>query len=755
MVNQTVYPYKDTAVSIETRIEDLLSRMTLEEKIAQLGAGFIESFLENGIYSEEKLKEQIRKLGIGVLHNFFWKNIPDNELNMRTINDVQRYLVEKTRLGIPAIITGEGVHGHTSDGATIFPHGICISSSWDTELVGKVAAVIADESSAAGVRQLFSPVLDLAREPRWGRIQENYGEDPYLTARMGVAYIKGIQGESQCIDTHHVAATPKHFAAHGSPSGGINIGPVSAGERELRTVYLPPFKAAIREANALSIMNCYSELDGIPAAGNRKLLTGILREEWGFDGYVYSDWGSIEMLFTYHRTARNYAEAGKQALEAGVGVNAPDPRCYGKSLLDLVRKGSVSSGVVDEAVRRMLRVKFRLGLFEHPYADIKRAREIRNCSAHRMLARRAACESIVLLKNENNLLPLNKNIKSLAILGPNAATVRLGNYTGGGVEMVSLLDGIKNSIPNTTVRYAEGCGVYDLTTDAIQDAVTIAAQSEVAVLAVGESTDICEEGVDQHDLELPGVQKELIRAVYETGTPMVVVLMNGRPLAIKWVADHAPSILETWFAGEEQGNAIADILFGEVNPSGKLTVSLPQSTGHIPSFYNCKPSARGYYRKPGSPGKPGRDYVFATPDPLFEFGHGLSYTTFSYVNLTVAPDEIQPSGQVTVSVQVRNTGSRKGSEVVQLYVNDVVSSVVTPVKELKRFRKITLVPDEERTVAFQLDSEDLQIFDRNMNWIVEPGQFEVKISGLQNTFTVLPYSPGKEEIPKRFLQTED
>ena len=740
--------YQDSTQPIEARIEDLLGRMTLEEKVAQLGGAMLDSVLDNGKISSSRVKALVENLSIGTLHNL--QSTLDTELNMDVVTEVQRYLVEDTRLGIPAIITGEGIHGHWSDGATVFPHSIAMSCSWNPELLEEIGRTVANEASATGVRQLFSPVLDLAREPRWGRSQETYGEDPYLVSRMGVAYIRGVQGGGRLVDAVHTAATPKHFAAHGSPEGGINIGPVSCGARELRTVYLPAFKAAICEAHALSIMNCYSEVDGVPAATNPKLLTGILRHEWGFKGYVYSDWGSIEMLFTYHRTAHNYAEAGKQALEAGVGVNAPAPTSYGKNLVRMVQEGKVAVSTLDLAVSRMLRVKFQVGLFENSRPDRERARKVRNCSEHRTLARKMAAEAVVLLKNERGLLPLAKDQKSIAVIGPNAATSRLGNYSGVGVETVSVLDGIRKAAGSPTeVRYAEGCGVYELSTDGIAEAVEIARNADVAVLVLGESVDVCTEGTDQSDLELPGVQMDLVKAVHETGTPIVVILINGRPLAIKWIADHVPAILEAWFCGEEQGNAIADIIFGAVNPSGKLSVSLPQSTGHIPDFYNCKPSRRGYYQQPGEPGKPGRDYVFASPLPLYEFGHGLSYTTFAYSNLQVTPTDISPFGEVCVSVRVRNTGDREGAEVVQLYINDVVSSVTTPIKELKRFKKVNLAVGAEQAVEFRLKPEDLQLLDKNMNWVVEPGRFEVLVGGLKGSFTVIPFSPGPEEQPQR------
>lgn len=729
--------YKDPAQPIERRVEDLIQRMTVEEKVAQLASSYLDKVTDAGEFSEAKMAKAVEDLGIGLLHSFQWGVNRNTLQQMEASNAAQRYLMEKTRLGIPAILTGEGVHGHLSTGATVFPHAIALASSFDTELVGQVASVIAKEARSAGVAQILSPVLDLAREPRWGRVQETYGEDPYLAARMGVAYIKALQGPGPTIDFEHCAAMPKHFAAHGSPEGGINLGPVHAGEREIRDTYLPAFEAAVREAGAMAIMPAYHELDGIPCAASRWLLTKVLREEWGFEGYTYSDWEAIDMLYTFHKTAGSLQEAGRQAIEAGMDVEAPQPVCFGRRLLELVQAGKVSILTIDTAVRRVLRAKFLLGLFENPYCDIARARAIRNCPEHRALARKAAQQSIILLKNDGDLLPLNTNLGSIAVIGPNADVPRLGDYSGSNDRLVTVLEGIRAVVsPNTRVTHARGCGVWELDASGIADAVEAARSADVAILALGESDEVCHEGIDQHDLELPGVQMQLVKAVCETGTPVVAVLLNGRPLSIGWMAEHVPAIVEAWYPGEEGGNAIADVLFGIINPSGRLPVSLPRTVGHVPAFYNHKPSARGHYHKPGSPDRPGRDYVFSSPSPLFGFGHGLSYTKFAYSDLEVSPQEIAPAGEVRVSVKVRNAGKVAGSEAVLLYVNDLVSSVTTPAKALRRFTKITLAPGQEQTVEFVLGPEDLKLLDRHMEWVVEPGEFEVNIGGLTKTFRV-------------------
>ena len=725
--------YLDSSQPVEKRVKDLLARMTLEEKVGQLGANPLDKILEVGRFSVQKLKKIIADLGFGVLHN-----IPkDFRLNLKIVQKVQRYLKEETRLGIPAIITGEGVHGHMSEGATIFPHGLALASTWNPDLVGKMSSVVAREARAVGVSQILSPVLDLSREPRWGRCQENYGEDPYLTSRMGVAYIKGLQGEGPAIDGEHCAATPKHFAAHGTPESGINIAPVHTGVRELRTEYLPPFKAAVCEAGAASIMNCYSEIDGIPCASSKGLLTGILRKEWGFKGYVYSDWQSIFMLHSLHHTANNLEEAGKQAIEAGLDLEAPIPEAYGKKLLNLVKQGKVSIKTIDQAASRILRLKFLLGLFENPYPDPGFAQTIRNCAEHKELVLQTARESITLLKNEGNILPLSKTVSSIAVIGPNADKAQVGNYSVPKEGMTTVLQGIKNKVSaGTQVYHSQGCGIFELSTEDIPEAVETARKADVIVLVLGESNQVCEEGIDQSDLRLPGVQLDLVKAICETGKPVVAVLYNGRPLDISYLAENIPVILETWYPGEDGGTAVAEILFGDYNPSGKLPVSLPRSTGHIPVYYNHKPNAKGVYHKPGSPGNPGRDYVFAPTTPLFEFGHGLSYTTFSYSNLRVSPAKISPSGQVKGSVEVTNTGDRSGTEVVQVYLRDVVSSVTTPVRMLKRFQKVELRPGEKKKVQFTLFPSDLELLNQQMKMVVEPGVFEVMVGGLTKKFEV-------------------
>ncbi len=756
--------WMDTSKTVEERVEALLCEMTLEEKVAQLGASYFGDIVgadedygadpnvqgtvekkkpsKSGKYRFDsgKMKKIVDMLGTGLLQNYVYHSYENPEdgiegyVNM--INEAQEYLVKNTRLGIPAIITSEGVHGHWAPEATIFPHSIAMASSWDPLLVKRMGEIAAKEARASGAAQFFSPVLELAREPRWSRMQESYGEDPYLVERMAVAFIKGVQGKGPYVDNEHCAATAKHYVAHGSPEGGLNHGPVSVGPREMKQMFLRPFEAAVKEAGVLSVMPAYHEIDGVPLACHHEYLTRVLRHQWGFNGYTYSDWGAVEMLKTRHFVAATLEETAKMALESGMDVDAP-VKSYGPRLVEMVRNGKVDVSYVDQAVRRLLRLKFILRLFENPYGDIKKTKKIRNCRQHREFARKAAGESIVLLKNEGGLLPLGRGIRSIAVMGPNADVAQLGDYCVAHGNIISPLEGIRRRAPkDVNVMYSKGCGLWNLDKSGFADAVDIASKSDVSVMFMGEAKEICNEGRDMHFVELAGVQEELVKAVVATGKPVVLILVNGRSLAIEWIAENVPAIIETWFAGEEQGNAIADVLWGDVNPSGKLPVSLPRSTGHIPCFYNHLPSARGSYKRRGSRDKLGMDYLLSSADPLFEFGYGLSYTTFKYSGLKATPLKIGRAGTVDVAVDVKNTGDREGAEVVQLYINDVYSTMETPVKQLRRFEKIWLKPGEKRTVKFTLNPSDLAFVDLHMEWVVEPGEFEVMVGGLKSSFTV-------------------
>ncbi len=744
--------YRDIRQPVEVRVNDLLDRMTLEEKIRETGFVMGKTLLENNRYAPTLVEKRFGNMGIGGIMDPH----QGGRRTARIVNALQKYLVDRTRLGIPALIMAECLHGHLSPGATTFPQSIGLSCSWNPGMIRRMAAAVAGEASAVGIRQCLSPNLDLGRDPRWGRVEETYGEDVHLCTQMGLAYVEGMQGGKDPLAPEKLAVTVKHFAGHCDPQGGLNIGPADIGERKLREEYLPPFKAAV-EAGALSVMNAYNEIDGVPCVASKFLLRKILREEWGFEGYVFADFGSVELLGSLcHNLTDSRQEAGRIAFEAGVDLETCQNHCYDKKLLELVRKGKVSEKRLDEAVGNILRVKFMTGLFDRPYVNEGRALEIVHCNKHVKLARRLAGESIVLLKNEKNLLPIDKRkLFSVAVIGPNADVAECGDYCFPKTEDVSPLEGIRAAVQSKTkVTFASGCDMHDLSKDGFDEAVQAARDADVALMFMGGSSmslggvgwvidgkptrpSTCGEGFDRADLNLPGVQQELVAAVAETGTPVVVVLINGRPLSTAWIAEHIPAVLEAWYPGEQGGHAIADILFGKVNPSAKLTMTIPRSVGQVPIYYCRKPSAGGYYKMPGAPGRPGRDYVYSESSPLYDFGYGLSYTRFRYSKLRVSPSRIAPDGMVTVSVTIRNAGDRAGKEVVQLYINDVVSSVTTPVKLLKRFEKITLKPGEVKTVTFEIGPEDLSLLNEEMQRIVEPGAFEVIVGGLKKQFEVV------------------
>lgn len=744
--NQPIY--RNAQLPLDERVSDLLKRMTLEEKVAQLTCLWIRkpqvgddnSFTaDRGAFSPAKAK-QIMPNGIGQIAR--QRERKDARGSAEYANAVQKWLVENTRLGIPAILHDEALHGNMAKGSTVFPVPLALASSWDTQLVTRVFTAAALETRARGAQLVLGPNLDLAREPRWGRSEETYGEDPYLTSRMGVAVVRALQGNAAGdypkIDDAHVMATGKHFAGHGQPEGGTNIGPVNLSERLLRETHLRPFEAAIKEANLQSIMPAYHEIDGVPVHANRWMLEQLLRGEWNFKGFTVSDYDAVAQLQSRHRVAADKAGAALQALEAGVDVELPDPDAF-PSLIEQVKTGKVSEALIDKAVTRVLRAKFQPGLFENPYVDAERAARVTDSAEHRALALEAARRSIVLLKNENNLLPLDRTkLKSIAVIGPNAARAHLGGYTDPEPpRTVSILEGIQNKVGATVkVNYAEGCKITkeggnwwadasalnDETDDRrlIAEAVTAAKDSDAVILVVGGNEDTNKEAwADNHlgdrdSLELVGRQNELIEAVVETGKPVVVFLVNSGPLAVGYIAERVPAVLEGFYLGEEQGAAAADVLFGDYNPGGKLPVSFPRSAGQLPIYYYQKPSAR-------------RGYLFSTTEPLFPFGFGLSYTTFRYADLRISPERITAEGAATVTVNVTNTGRRRGDEVVQLYIRDEVSSVTRPVKELRDFARITLDPGETKTVSFRLTPDKLEFYNREMRRVVEPGAFQIMV----------------------------
>lgn len=728
--------YKNPKLTIEERMADLLKRMTIEEKVDQISGGFRNMGL---LDTTGKFNDQNAREGFRQLRDFKGRMSARDRAVLR--NAIQRYQMEKTRLGIPRLQIGEALHGFMENGSTSFPQAIGLASTWDPDLIHQVFTAVADEMSAVGVNQGFAPVVHLGREPRWGRTEESLGEDPFLTARMGVAITRGLQGNDFMLDRHHVLATLKHFAGYGGPEGGRNDAPANFAERELRESYLVAYKAAVQEAQVGCIMAAYNEINGgVPCHVNDWLLTRVLRQEWGFRGYVTSDGAALQMLVNYHHVAENFEEAARRAIAAGVDYDLSDGAVY-QTLAAQVRDGRVAEQQLDEAAGRILAAKFRLGLFENPYVDPDYAEKVTSCQAHRDLALQTAEKTIVLLKNGNNLLPLDpKKLKTVAVIGPNAAGVHLGGYSREPAHQVSILEGIKARLgPGVNVLFEEGCDISNAQQGwqafyqnnvtlpdpqtqipKVKAAVEAARKADVAILVVGDNESTCREAwSDEHlgdrdSLDLLGAQDELIRSVVETGTAAVLLLIGGRPLSINYAAEHVPAILEGWYLGQEGGTAAARVLFGDVNPGGKLPITFPRTAGALPCYYNHKRTLD-------------RPYLFAKKGPLFAFGWGLSYTTFKFSNLRLSAASIAPEGETTVSVDVTNTGEREGDEVAQLYLHDEVSSLTRPVMELKGFRRISLKPGEIKTIQFPLTPAELGFYNIAMKWVVEPGTFTVMV----------------------------
>jgi beta-glucosidase len=739
-------PYRDPSLPLEERLVDLLSRMTLEEKIAQMSIFHkMTNVLQDGdLELDEATRAQLAN-GIGGLGR------PGQHAGSRetalAINAFQKYLLEHTRLGIPAFFIDEALHGLMAHGSTSFPQAIGLASTWDPELVQEVFEAAAREMRARGENWALTPVLDLAREPRWGRTEETYGEDPFLGSCIGVATVRGLQGvslaeQAEPIDNQHVMATAKHFAAHGHPEGGRNCAPANIAERELRENYLRAFQAAVMKAGVGSVMVSYNEINGIPLHANPWLLDQILRGEWDFRGLIVSDGNGISQLQDFHHVADSKTEAARKALE--VGIDFELDTCYSSTLLSQVLGGGIPEWLIDRAAKRVLKAKLLLGLFEYPYADPDEAERVTNCAEHRLLAYKAATKSLILLKNDG-LLPLDLDkVKKLAVIGPNAAGLHLGGYSANPGYGISILDGIRRKVgKGTQVLYAEGCkitsedfngqgwrGWHEDIADQpepteeerlLDEAVRIAHKADVILLVIGENETVCREAWneehlgDRDSLDLPGRQDDLVRMMVETGVPTVVLLINGRPLSVNYAAKYVNALLEGWYLGQEGGAAFADVLFGDVNPGGRLPITFPRSVGQLPAYYNCKPSAR-------------RGYLWAEKTPLFPFGYGLSYTTFKYENLQVIPRKISADDQAIVRVEVTNSGARTGDEVVQMYIHDVATERVTrPVKELKGFKRITLRPGECYMVEFTLTADELSFINESMQRIVEPGMFEIMV----------------------------
>ncbi len=709
-INQGKYPYQDASVAVEKRVTDLIGRMTVDEKIHQLDMYWGKEVAnmnghEASSYSEEKAGQMIGNTGIGSIHDFY-------PLRAEITNEIQKYAMEKTRLGIPVLFIEEGLHGYCGLGSTTFPIPLQLSAAWDTSLVQKIGKVIATETRAHGVDMILGPVLCLARDPRWGRVEETYGEDPYLAALNGVAMVKGLQGTS--LDrADAVIAEPKHFGVHSIPEAGSNTSPVSIGEREARSSFLYIFEKAVRDGGAMGIMAAYHELDGIPCVDNKWLLTDVLRKEWGFKGFVLSDLGAIRMTLENHKVATDTCDALSQTFKAGMNMQFYDFDHPGfhKAMLQALDRKMLSDEDLNRAVHDVLKVKFLLGLFDHPFTDTSLVSRVLHSKENQELALKAAREGICLLKNEHGLLPINKNIRSIAVLGTMATSTYLGGYSNSDAKGISILDGLKQRAANSLqINYIKDSikvsAIYQ------KKAVELAEKSDMTVVVLGEDTKVVGEGKDRADLNLDEIQLDLVKALHQTGKPVVVILFNGRPLTINWVAQNIPSILETWFSGEKGGLAIADVLLGNVNPSGKLPITFPRSMGQLPFYYNHKPTSRHVY-------------VDEANTPLFPFGLGLSYTSFEYTDLQIAPAKIPVSGTATISIRIKNTGKVEGTEVVQLYVRDEISSVTTPVISLKGFNRITLKPEESGTVNFELGPEQLSLWNREMKRVVEPGEFKI------------------------------
>ena len=746
------------------RAADLLARMTLEEKVAQLGAVWASSLIENGRFSEASAGEKLVH-GTGHVTRIGATTVLRPAQSARVANDIQRHLAENTRLGIPAIIHEESCAGYLARDATQFPQAIGLAATWQPELVEEVGRVIRRQMRAVGARQTLAPVLDIARDPRWGRVEETFGEDPYLVSRLGVAYVRGIQGDSLA---DGVAATAKHFMGYGASEAGLNWAPAPLPRRELLERILPPFEAAIREANLASVMNGYHEIDGVPCGASRWLLEDLLRGELGFEGVVVADYFTVSCLLSYHRIAADKSEAAARALEAGLDVELPMLDCYGAPLVQAIEAGRIDVGLVDRSVERVLRMKFDLGLFEDPYVDATAAPAVFDTREQRDLARQVARQSMVLLKNEGEILPLARGLSRLAVIGPSSESIRLlqGDYSypthleivfgpvrepgeaseegdgarssllpgpkASGLDLleyfpptVGVLEAIRAAVSaDTRVVTARGCEIDSTFEGGFEEAVALASECDVAVLVVGGRSGLirgCTSGEanDRADVGLPGVQARLIRAVAATGTPTVVVLINGRPLALADFFDDVPAVLEAWLPGEEGGHAVADILFGAESPAGRLPVTLPRAVGQLPLYYNHKPSgARSQFHG---------DYADLSCQPLLPFGHGLAYTHFEYSNLELSSAEASEDGCLAISARIRNTGRRAGEEVVQLYLNDRVASVTRPVQQLAGFARIPLDPGESRLVTFRVDPGQLAFYDRNMRYVIEPGEIGVML----------------------------
>ena len=721
--------------------------MTLEEKAAQMMCVW-QKKADLLVDAEGNFDPAKAQLHFGKGHGLGQVGRPSDAGKGRTpretaelTNAIQKFFLEHSRLGIPVMYHEECLHGHAAPGSTSFSQPIGLGATFNPTLIEALYGMTAEEARVRGTHQALTPVVDVARDPRWGRVEETFGEDPFLVTQLGMAAVRGFQGDATFKGKNRVIATLKHFAAHGQPESGMNCAPANVSERVLRETFLQPFKDCIQKAGAISVMASYNEIDGVPSHANRWLLRDVLRQEWGFDGFVVSDYYAIWELGDRpdthgHFVAKDKKESCALAVKAGVNIELPEPDCY-LHLVELVRTGTLKESELDELVAPMLYWKFKMGLFEDPYVDPHAAERIVGSQNNRKLALQAARETITLLKNDGGLAPINPGkIKSIAVIGPNADRELLGGYSGKPPLYSSVLEGIRAKVGDRVqVPYAEGCAItvggswnQDFVTpsDPVEDqrlirkAVRVASEVDVVILAIGGNEQTSREAWslkhlgDRTSLDLIGRQEELIKALAATGKPIIALLFNGRPLSTNCLVQQVPVIFECWYLGQETGHAIADVIFGDYSPGGKLPITIPRSVGHLPTYYNHKPSAR-------------RGYLFDDVSPLFAFGYGLSYTKFAFKKPRLEKKSIRRDGSTRVLVEVKNVGRTTGTEVVQMYIRDCVSSVTRPVKELKGFQKITLRPDETQTVALDITPESLAFWDINMKHVVEPGEFEIMV----------------------------
>jgi beta-glucosidase len=734
-------------LSAAQRVEDLLARMTLEEKVAQMLCVWLakaETLVDDeGDFDPAKAKAAFAEgHGLGQVGRPSDAGGGRNAREMAELtNAIQKFFMENSRLGIPVVFHEECLHGQAAVDGTSFSQPIGLGATFDPDLVERLFTMTAKEARLRGTHQALTPVVDVARDPRWGRVEETYGEDPYLVSILGMAAVRGFQGDASFKDKEHIIATLKHYAAHGQPESGTNCAPANVSLRVLRETFLYPFKKAVQDAGCISVMPSYNEIDGVPSHANKWLLRDVLRDGWGFKGYLVSDYYAIRELnerpdFFGQFLAEDGKAAAALAAEAGVNIELPDRDCY-PHLVELVQEGTIAESLLDELVAPMLEWKFRLGLFDDPYVDPDTAEKAVGCAAHRELALEAARKTITLLKNENQVAPLDLgDIKTIAVIGPNADCPMLGGYSGVPKHCSTVLEGIRDHVGDRAeVLHHEGCKITiggswqkdEVVPNnpqedrvSIAEAVKVAQKADVIVLAIGGNEQTSREAWepthmgDRTNLQMVGLQDELVDAMVVTGKPVVAFVFNGRPLAVRNLAAKVPAIFECWYLGQETGQAVAEVLFGDVNPGGKLPMTIPRSVGHVPAYYNYKPSAR-------------RGYLFDEVSPLYPFGYGLSYTQFAFGAPRLVQDTIPSDGSTQVEVDVTNTGKDAGDEVVQMYVRDCISSVTRPVKELKGFERITLAPGETRTVSLEITPEHLAFYNIDMEYVVEPGQFKIMV----------------------------